>query len=71
LWRLKIELCQHSLPKVQFATEMLPKDFSACSGKGKPCLLAKSVPATAFMWLRGLIIWRYMLAIGFMPHEKQ
>jgi hypothetical protein len=71
-----VEIKNRALPtflarSVQFATKMLPKDFSACSGKGKPCLLVKSVPATVFVWLRGMIIWRYMLAIGFMPREKQ
>ncbi len=38
---LKSGLRQHSLPKVQFATKTLPKDFSTCSERRMPYLPVK------------------------------
>jgi hypothetical protein len=46
---LKLALRHYSLPKVQFATKKLPKDFSACSEKGRPYLPVKLVLAAVFM----------------------
>lgn len=51
-----MELRQHSLPKVQFATKTLPKDFSACSEQGGPYLPVQSVLAAAFIWRCGKIM---------------
>jgi hypothetical protein len=55
---LKLTLRHYSLPKVQFATKTLPKDFSACSEKGRPYLPVKSVLTAVFMRQCGKVIWR-------------
>ncbi len=45
-----MELRQHSLPKVQFVTKALPKDFATCSEQGEMYLLVKSALAVALKW---------------------
>ena len=50
------EASKSPVSNVQFATKTLPKDFSACSEQGGPCLPVKSVLASAFIWRWGKII---------------
>ncbi len=49
-------LRQHSLPRVQFATETLPKDFFEGTEKGGPYLPVKSVFAGIFIWQCGCLM---------------
>jgi hypothetical protein len=48
----------HSLPKVPFAIQSLPKDFFVFSERSKPYLPVKSVLAAVFMWQCGRLMWR-------------
>jgi hypothetical protein len=68
---LKIELCQYSLPKVQFATKALPKDFSPFSKRKIPYVPVKWVLAAVFMWQCGKGIWRHILTVRFVLCEKR
>jgi len=68
---LKIELCQYSLPKVQFATKTLPKDFFPFSKRKIPYLPVKWVLAAFFMWQCGKVIWRHILTVRFVLYEKR
>jgi len=46
---------QNSLPKVQFAIQSLPKDFSVFSERDKQYLPVKYVLAAVFMWQSGKV----------------
>jgi hypothetical protein len=56
--RLKSGPRQHSLPKVRFVINRLPKDFSVFSERGKPFLPVKLILAVVFIWQCGKLLWQ-------------
>jgi len=62
--RLKLTLRHNSLPKVQFATKTLPKDFPVLSETRRPYLQEKSVFAVVFIWQPGKVFLSIFFSIS-------
>jgi hypothetical protein len=66
--RLKSGPCQHSLPKVRFVINRLPKDFFVFLERGKSFLPLKLVLAAIFIRQCGKKLWQSVLLSVFMHY---